>query len=146
MSFDPETAFQEIARGDMSAFEFLRAIYTWAHVLDDLIDKDKPTGPEVTVWTQTQLIFTLADNAFFQRHKAFLLPVVLTSALAFLASEERKNSPDVMERIAAQVLKSEYVNIFLAAAFCVGGWDHAALMSTKFRAYHFDAEPVRPPA
>ncbi len=142
MAFQPEAAFEEMARGDAGAREFLNAFYVWAHTLDDLIDQDKPVGPDLAVWTQTHLMFVLAGNPFFQKHQAFLLPVILTSALAFLASEARKNRPDVLDRITAQVLKSQYLDVFLAAAFCIGGWDHAAAMSAKYRDYSFDAEPV----
>ena len=132
-----------MSRGDADAHEFLRAFFIWAHTQDDLIDRDKDLSPAAAVWPQAHLMFVLADNPFFQRHKAFLLPVILTSALAFMASEARKNSPEVLERITAQVLKSEYLNVFLAAAFCVGGWDHAAAMSAKYRDYSFDVEPVK---
>ena len=145
MPYQPETAFQEMARGDASAVEFLRAIYIGSQILDDLIDKDKPVTAEMAVWSQTHLICTVATNSFFQAHKATLIPVICTSALAFIASEERKNHPDVLERLTAQVLKSEYLNVFLAVSFCVGGWQHAAEMSRKYREYSFDNEPVQAP-
>jgi hypothetical protein len=142
MPFQPQRAFEEIAKGDAGALEFLSAFYLWAHDQDDGIDRDKPAKADFSVWVQTNLFFVLAKNEFFAKHKDFLLPVIMTSALAYIASEDRKNLPDVLDRMTAQVLKSEYVNVFLAAAFCVGGWDHALQMSRKYRDYSFDSEPV----
>jgi hypothetical protein len=48
-----------------------------------------------------------------------------------------------MERITAQVLKSEYLNVFLTVAALIGGFDHAAQMSDKYRLYSFDDEPAK---
>ena len=144
MSFQPEAAFQEMSRGDPGALEFLRAFYVWAHTQDDLIDRDKPVNVQVSVWSPTHML-CVASGPFFQKHQEFLKPVILVSALSYLASEARKNSPDVLERITAQVLKSEYLNVFLAVCFCVGGWEHAAAMSAKYREYSFDDEPARSP-
>jgi hypothetical protein len=141
VSFQPESAFQEMAHGDPGALEFLRAFYIWAHLQDDLIDRDKPVDIKLAVWSPVNMIHAVS-SPFFQKHKDFLMPVILLSAIAFLASETRKSSPDILERITAQVLKSEYLNVFLAVCFCVGGWAHAAEMSAKFREYSFDDEPV----
>lgn len=143
MPFNPNNAFAEMAGGDLDAQEFLRTFYVWAHTLDDLIDRDQPVGVDLAVWSQANLILVLGKNAFFRRHQDFLLPVIVTSALAFIASERRKNDKNVLERITAQVLKSEYLNVFLAVCYCIGGWDHALAMDAKYREYSFDAEPVK---
>ena len=143
MPFQPNAAFAEMARGDQGALEFLRAFYLYAHNLDDLIDQDKKPAAAFSIWSHMALLAEVAANPFFQKHRDFLLPVVWMSALAFVASEDRKNGADVLERITAQVLKSEYVNVFLAVCFCIGGFEHALAMSRKYREYHFDAEPVK---
>lgn len=135
--------FSEIAKGDSAAEEFLKSFYLWVHNVDDGIDRDKPANAAETAVIHTNLFFVLSKNAFFSKNSATLLPVVLTSALAYVASEERKNSADVLDRITAQVLKSEYINVFFMVAYIIGGWDHALEMSRKWRAYDFDAEPVK---
>ena len=142
MPFQPEAAFADMARGDAGALDFLRAFYVYAHTLDDLIDRDKPIAADLAVWSQANLV-AIVTSDFFLKHRAFLMPVIWTSVLAFIASEDKKNVADVLERIAAQVLKSEYLNVFLAVCFCVGGFEHALAMSRKYREYSFDAEPVK---
>ena len=138
----PAQVFSEIARGDKSAEEFLCALYCWFHKQDDLIDRDRVVPPEVTVGVDLTLLHAISKNQFFQKYQDYIWPVLTMGALAWVASQERANSSDVLERITAQVLKSQYQDVFYAVAFCVGKFDHAAAMSRKYRDYCFDAEPV----
>src|SRR5208282_5487773 len=132
ITWKPADAFKDIARGDAAAEEFLSSLYIWFHKQDDLIDRDKAVPADVTAGFDFHILNTFASNVFFQAHKDFILPVLLTGALAWIASEERKHSEDVLERIAGQVLKSQYVDVFLAVAFLRGGFDHAVAMSRKY--------------
>jgi hypothetical protein len=141
--FHVQNAFEEISRGDKSACELLGSFYLWVHNQDDLIDKDKDVKPCEAVGFNIQILRAFAKNTFFQAHQDFLWPVILTSALSYIASEDRKGDADVVNRITAQVLKSEYMNVFFAIAFCVAGWDHALAMSRKYRDYSFDVEVVK---
>jgi hypothetical protein len=140
--FDPKLAIVDITRGDKSAAELLTAFYLWTHSQDDLIDRDHAPDVANAVGFNLQMLRAFGKNEFFQKHQDFLWPVILTSALAYINSEERKKSPDVLERITAQVLKSEYVNVFFAVALVVdgGGFDHALAMTRKYRIYSFDDE------
>ena len=140
--FQVKSALAEIARGNKDAEAFLFAFYAWAHSLDDLIDRDKPAQADGAVWAHTHLFFTLAGNAFFQEHQRSILPVVLVNALAYVSSEELKGRANVLDRITAQDLKSQYLDVFFIVAFVVGGYDHAMAMNRKYREYSFDAEPV----
>jgi hypothetical protein len=138
--FRPTEAFSEIARGDQAAYDFLAAFYLWCHKHDDLIDRDKPVKPEENVWFNLNLFQQLARNPFYQKNHEFLWPVLVTSGLSWIASEDFKRKENVLEKITAQVLKSEYVNVILAIAFLVGGFEHALAMSRKYREYAFDDE------
>lgn len=138
MSFKPSEALAEIARGDKDANSLLTAMYLFFHKQDDLIDRDKEVSVADSVGYDLQVLREFGKNPFFQKHQEFLWPIILTSALAYIDSEERKKRPDVLEHLIAQVLKSQYVDIFLGVAFCIGGFDHALAMSRKFREYHFD--------
>jgi hypothetical protein len=143
MPWKPADAFKEIARGDQNAEDFLSVFYCWAHMRDDLVDKDKVVAPETAAGLDFTLLHTFSKNRFFEQHKDFLLPVLMTGALAWIASEDRKNHPDLLERLAAQVLKSQYVDVFLAVSFLVGNFDHAVRMSRKYREFSFDSEPIK---
>jgi hypothetical protein len=143
MSWTTSEAFKEISKGDAAAEDFMRRFYCWVHMRDDLIDKDKVVAPDVAAGFDLTLLHAFAQNSFFQKNQDYLWPVLMTSALAWVASEDRQQSQDVLERIIAQILKSEYVNVFFAVAFLVGGWDHAVKMSRQFREYAFDNELVK---
>jgi hypothetical protein len=140
MSWKPADAFKDIARGDRNAEEFMGALYIWFHKQDDLIDRDKAVPADVTAGFDFHILSTFAGNLFFQTHKDFLLPVLMVGALAWVASEDRRTSEDVLERITGQVLKSQYGDIFFTVAFLRGGFDHAVAMSRRYREYSFDDE------
>ena len=141
MSFNVKTAFKETARGNEAAEEFLHVFYQWVQTQDDLVDRDQPVAVDQMTRLNLGLMFVFAKNPFFQQHKDFLLPVIMTSALAYISSEDLKKKPEVLERITAQVLKSEYMNVVFAAAYCTGGFTHALEMNRRYRGYSFDYEP-----
>ena len=136
----PIDAFREMARNDEAAFSFLSTFYLWVQSQDDLIDRDKPVDVKHAIGFNLGLLDTFAANPFFQKHRAFLMPVIIVSALAYIASEDFKRKTEVLDRITAQVLKSQYLDVFLAVCYCVGGFDHAVAMSAKYRDYSFDDE------
>lgn len=138
--FDIPTVFTDVAKGESAAYDFLAALYLWIHKQDDLIDRDKPVAPEITVGHDLNVIWEVSRNPFFQKHKDFLWPLFVLSGISYIASEDFKTRPDVLDRITAQVLKSEYMNILFGVAYCVGGYDHAVAMSRKYRSYCFDVE------
>lgn len=142
--FIPSKAFADIARGDLEATAFMAAFYLWVHKQDDLIDRDKPVPVEHSVGFDLSIFHTFAKNEFFHKNADMIWPVIVTSALAYIASEEKKKNEDVLERITAQVLKSQYMDVFFIVAVCIGGFDHAVAMSRKYREYAFDVETPAP--
>jgi hypothetical protein len=140
MSWTPKEAFADIARGDKAAEAFMGQFYCWVHKQDDLFDGDKPVAAETSVCFDLALLSAFAKNEFFQKHQDFLLPVLHMSALAWVASEDFRKKSEVLEQITAQVLKSQYQDIFYAVALLRGGFDHAVAMSRKYRMYSFDSK------
>lgn len=138
--FNLEEAWQKISKGDASAKDLCRAVYLYVHTKDDLIDRDKPVKVETAVGHDLQILREFGKNPFFQKHQDFLWPLLLTSAMAYISSEDFKRREDVIDKIASQVLKSQYVDIFIGIAFCIGGFDHALAISREYRDYHYDVE------
>ena len=138
--FNVRAAFEDIARGDSGAFALLSALYLFVQKQDDLIDRDKQVETSHSVGLDLQILREFSKNLFFQKHQDFLWPLLVTSGLAYIASEDIRRSDDVLERITAQVLKSQYLDVFLGVAYCIGGFDHALTMSRKYREYAFDDE------
>lgn len=142
MPFNHLVALREIAKGDQDAFSCLNAIFTWYHALDDLIDQDKPIILSWIIVAHLNFVQTIADNLFFQTNKEKLLPVIQAGALAYLSSEKFRKHASPLYRIASQVLKSQYQDLFFAVAFILGGYDHAVEMSAKYRDFDFDPTPA----
>ena len=137
MSFNVETAFTEISKGDSEAFDFCRSFLDFVHCLDDLVDRDKPVDPKVAGHTFLKLIYCLADNRFFQRHKAVLLPIIHTATVEWIDSERLRQFDCPIKKVAAEVLKSSYQSIFFHVAYLCGGIDHQLKMSLTYRDYDF---------
>lgn len=128
----------EIAKGDVAAEEFCAVMFYFIHTQDDLFDKDKEVSAIELARMNYYLISMLADNRFFQKHKATLLPVIYASSMAWAASEGFVKNESPLYKLAAQVLKSQYQDIFLITAYLVGGQAHYEAMSAKYRDYNFD--------
>jgi len=135
--FDVKVAIQEMAQGNAAAEEFCAILFHFIHMQDDLFDKDKPVTALELARMNYYLISMLAFNQFFHQHKEKILPVILTSSMAWAASEAIVGTGTI-EHITAQVLKSQYQDIFYLTAFLVGGQAHLETMSSKYREYNFD--------
>ena len=123
--------FVLIANGNECAFDFIWRCWNFFHLLDDLIDKDKPvtiqeTSRELFLFTQT-----IALNPFFQEHKHSLLPMILNACNGWIAGEEVSES----NKQYAPVLKCSDFNIYSHVAFLIGGWEHMRHVDSRFRTY-----------
>lgn len=132
-SANPEAfgLFLLIANGNEWAFDFIWRCWNFFHLLDDLIDKDKPvtiqeTSRELFLFTQT-----IALNPFFQEHKHSLLPMILNACNGWIAGEEASEA----NKQYAPVLKCSDFNIYSHTAFLVGGWEHMRYIDSRFRTY-----------
>ena len=130
-SANPEAfkLFMLITNGNEFAFDFIWRCWNFFHLLDDLIDKDKPvtiqeTSRELFLFTQT-----IAINPFFQEHKFSLLPMILNACNGWIAGEEANGKEY------APVLKCSDFNIYSHVAFIIGGWEHMRYVDSKFRTY-----------
>ena len=132
-----EIIFQEICRGDASAYQYCCETLRWLHVMDDVLDNQAPKPAELLVQSFVRYLEMISTNDFWKGNAGRLMPVIRASAVAFLDSERWKVREDVRDKLAAEVLKSEYQNIFFEVAACVGGFPHQREMSERYRAYYF---------
>lgn len=120
-----------IANGNIAAFDFIWRCWNFCHLIDDLVDKDKP----VTIQEASREIFMftqmIALNEFFQFHKASLLPLILNACNGWIAGEEASKR----NKKYAPALKCSDFNIYSHVAFIVGGWEHMVYVDSKFRTY-----------
>lgn len=132
---DLEAAFSDIANGNLDAAQFCRSVFAFAHLLDDMVDGDKPTSPAQVGVVTMEFIETIARNPFFQAHREALLGALRSGILAWVASEEWAARDGVVDRMASQVLKSHYQEAFFLVASFTGGMDHAVECSRRWRGY-----------
>jgi len=114
------------------------AWYNFCHVLDDLVDRDKPVTAERVGMMVLGVLEGLATNPFFQTHAAALLPVFRLGALNWVESERLRAEGDERERWAAEVFKSLYQEVFWLTAGICGGREHQLAMMRKHRKVDWD--------
>jgi hypothetical protein len=137
---DIKSCFEELSCGNKPAQDFCHAIFWWIHMLDDLFDKDTSVPPTAVSGISFNLICNVANNEFFQVNKTVLLPTILLASQAWADSEGFKKKESPLDKIAAQVMKSQHLDIYIHVAFLCGGLLHMNAMSEKYRAYNFDKE------
>lgn len=134
-------ALKEISNGNEDAHRFMRALYIWVQVQDDLFDKDHEIKASQLASSNLNLLIEVSNNPFYRENSNVFLPVIASASLAWVASEDFAKREGTLERVASQVIKSEYMNVFFQVALLVGGWDHALAMQSKFRSYYPDPLP-----
>jgi hypothetical protein len=130
----------ELCAGDASAREFCTVFVVWCHVIDDVVDRDKPLPTkEDFARIMLEAVTVFAFNPFFKTHRDSLLPLVIQSTKAYEDSLAWAASPDLNKRRAADVLKSQYQDVLWQVAFLCGGYGHLDAMTKRWRHYQFDA-------
>jgi hypothetical protein len=120
-----------IANGNDSAFDFIWRCWNFFHLLDDLIDKDKPVTIQETARELFLFTETIALNSFFQLNKIQLLPLILNACNGWIAGDEASET----NKEYAPVLKCSDFNIYSHVAYLVGGWNHMRAVDSQFRSY-----------
>lgn len=137
MNPEIEACFKEIAAGNQDAFDLCRSAFEFFHLFDDLVDRDQPIDANETVLCLLKFIETLTRNEFYQKHRDDLFATLTAGALAYAASLRQATDQNVQRRLASEVLKSQYQDLFFRVAFWTGGSRHSIEMDTKYRGYCF---------
>jgi hypothetical protein len=129
---------QFVCSGDREAESFCEAFICWCHWIDDIVDKDRLWLPQETIEVNLQALLTFSANPFFERHKSSLLPLIIQAFRAFVDSTRMEKAPDVRDRRAADILKSNYHEVIWHVAFLVGGFDHMTAVTQRHRKFDYD--------
>lgn len=135
-----EDEIQLVTRGNEDAASFLRVFVAHCHMLDDIVDGDKPCDDERLMASETDWLLALTGNTFFLQHRALLVPLIVQGFNAWLDSNDWAQSTDSYKRLASDVLKGFYHEVVWQVAFLCGGWKHLRAVTTRAREYDF--EPV----
>jgi len=142
-SEDPQIILiiEEICCGNADAQTFLWAFLRWVHWLDGVVDGDKDGDrePQIVALINTDLFLVAASNPFFQAHRDGLLALVIQAMAAWVDSNEWARREPQEHRIAADVLKGMYHEIFWHTAALCGGLAHMLAMTAKHREFDFES-------
>lgn len=130
--------FDEICCGNQDAVHTCWAVFQFLHVIDDLYDRDHVVSIDTVGLALLGFTESIAANPFFQANRDILLGQLRVSVLEWVDSEKWRTREDIREKLAAEVLKSQYQNFFYLIASLCGGLHHMAAVTQKYRQYHWD--------
>ena len=133
----------ECSCGNKYAKAFLYILREFAHLIDDLVDKDNPITQEQIAETLTSLIAQCLLNPWAQQHGKSLVPLFVNSMRCWVDADIWMTTDDKKKQIAADVFKSYYHEIFFQAAYICGGWNHMKAMTEKYRHVDWDNEYLK---
>jgi hypothetical protein len=136
--FHIASALSLVACGNPHAEEFITAVYRFYHVIDDLVDQDKPIVFDVVISSFLQFNHRLIFNPFLQANRDFLWPIMHDGIMAWWESEQLRRKTGTEENLVGHVLKSSYQNLAFAVAFVCGGLDHEMRVRNALRYVDFD--------
>ena len=125
------------AAGRPDALEFLQVYTDRAHLIDDIVDKDREVTAEALAESEMRWMFTLSKNPFFLAHKDKLLPLMASGMNAWLDSNGMEDGP------AKDVVKGTWHEVVWQVALICGGWRYMRAVSGQCRDWDF--EPINVP-
>lgn len=127
--------------GNPAAVKFIQDVGVIAETWDDLIDGDKPVGPDDINRAFLLALVELPSNPFYDAHRHSLLPMLLAGANAWVDSTTYERSTDLSQKAYAYVLRDWYVEIVLLVIALTKGVPAMRAVSMDVRAFFtHDAE------
>ncbi len=116
--------FAKIANGNLPALAFLWSFWNFEHVIDDLIDGDKPVTDEEAAREIIRFIECLLFNPFVQAHKHQLFAHLVSMTNRWVTGNDWRKSNDTKKAAQADNVSCGDIDLAAHVAFLVGGWDH----------------------
>lgn len=134
----PQQIIKACANGNAYAESFLGHFWVFAHALDDCVDKPERIDDQNITRAIINLIVDVAHNPFFEQNKHALIAILQLSAAAWLDSNQMARSGIPEQRLAADVLKGAYHEVFWFTALKTGGWDYMRSVTKEYREFDFE--------
>lgn len=117
---------------DPYAVQFIVQFSDACELFDDLIDKDKPIADDHVTRVLFVLLTEMPMNPFFDRHKASLVPVIVTGINAWLdANTLEKGTQN--DRVFAYVLRDWYAELIAFVIYLTRGREYLREVSMDVR-------------
>jgi hypothetical protein len=125
----------DVLMGDASAIEFFIVGRSICHLWDDLVDRDAPVSERDLDIVMFHALVTLPSNAFYRKHFDTLRPLLVNAILNWHAANEfeRAEDGDIRKLQLAFVVRSDYANLLIHAAYLIGGPVWARKVTPRIR-------------
>lgn len=120
---------EKIAHGDDDAFRWMWSLWSFTHLFDDLVDKDKPVTPEEAAAELTCFVVQMSLNPFYLRYSTGLVSLLVSAINRWMMGDELARSTDNEARIMGRAVRCGDVDLYLHVAYLTGGWEHMRAMS-----------------
>ena len=129
---------KEALAGNEDAYRFCTTFVSHCHVLDDIIDRDKPITDEQLIESEMQMMVVLVANPFFVENRTYLMPLIIQAFNAWLDSNKWEKSDDEKLQRASDVLKGYYHEVVYGAIYLCTGYGGLRKATSDNREYDFD--------
>ncbi len=130
----------EVANGDLSAFQWMWDFWCFTHVIDDLVDKDKPVTGEEAARALAKFVTALSVNPFYVRNVHSLYPLIISACNRWVDGDLLDAADNLRSKTHSEVVRCGDVDVFLHVAYLTGGWDHMRKLSMRVRMYDQNME------
>jgi hypothetical protein len=122
--------------GNQHAVEFLNYFFDAVELWDDLIDKDVTIEDNHVNRVFTSLMFVLPSNAWFVANYTYYQPLIMASINGFHDANEMCKSDKKHIRNLAFHIRNLGIEIIIATAFLIGGFEHMRKVSRDIREFY----------
>lgn len=110
--------------GDPNAKRFCLAVWSFTHLYDDLVDRDRPVTARQAAAELSTLLQEVALNPFFVAHAPQLLALMQSALFRWGHADELESGGDALQAARAAVVRCGDVDLYLYVAYLLGGSDH----------------------
>ena len=122
--------------GHQEAIEFVGCFFDAVELWDDLIDKDVLISDDHINRAFLSLMFVLPANRWFVANYAYYQPLIMASINGFHDANEMCKSDKKHLRNLAFHIRNFGIEIHIATAFLIGGFEHMRKVSREIREFY----------
>jgi len=122
--------------GNQHAVDFLNCLFDAVELWDDLIDKDVVVEDSHVNRVFMSLMFSLPSNPWFMANYTYYQPLIMASINGFHDANEMAKSDKKHLRNLAFHVRNLGIEIHIATAFLLGGFEHMRKVSPEIREFY----------
>lgn len=121
--------------GHEGAIAFIATFFDAVELWDDLIDKDCEVSNDFVNRAFLGMMFALPANDWFIAHRQHYLPLIMMCINGWHDANELASSEEKRLRNLAFHIRNLGIEVHIATAFLLGGYEHMRRVSTEIRRF-----------